>query len=94
MNIRPLGNRLVVRRTQTPEESKGGLIILGREIPAHGTVVAIGPGPRNRLGDRIPIDDIAVGDDVTFDKWAAEARSFKGGLLILHYDECFLRLRR
>lgn len=93
MNIKPLGNRIVVRRTAVPEEHKSGLIILGREVPAHGTVLAVGPGPRNRDGDRIPIDDIAVGDDVTFDKWAAEARTFEGNLLVLHYDECFLRLR-
>lgn len=94
MNIRPLGNRIVVRRTAAPEESKGGLFVIGREVPAHGVVVAVGSGPRNRLGDRVPIDDIAVGDEVTFDKWAAEARTFESNLLILSYDECFLRLRK
>lgn len=94
-HIRPLGNRVLVKRTPTPDESQGGIYVLGREVPAHGTILAVGPGPRARAtGVRSPIDDLVVGDEVTFDKWAADARTFEGDLLILDYTELFLRLRK
>jgi len=98
--IRPIGNRLLIRRLSTPEESRGGLTILGRELPTIGTVVAIGNGPRSGqfgLGDRVPIDDISVGDEVSFDKWSTESRnvySLGEDMFILDYDSCFLRIRR
>ena len=95
MTIRPLGPNVLVRRTPTPEGSKGGLYVLGRELPAHGLVLAIGPGPRDKYGDRHALADLAVGDEVTFDKWGADNRAFgeQGDLLILNYDELFLRIR-
>ena len=97
--IRPLGNRLLIRRLSLPEESKGGLFILGREYPTIGVVLAVGNGPRQGrfgLGERMPIDDIEVGDEVTFDKWASEAKQFgpENDLIILDYDSCFLRIRK
>lgn len=100
MSIKLLGNRLLVKRLNTPETSKGGLIVLGREKPNMGIVIAIGNGPRSGkhgIGERIPIDDIEVGDEVTFDKWAGEASKAPSeldeDLLIMEYDQCFLRVR-
>lgn len=98
--IRPLGNRLLIHRLSTPEESRGGLTILGRELPTIGIVIAVGNGPRSGhfgLGDRVPIDDVAIGDEVSFDKWAPESRSIyslDNDLFIIDYDSCFLRIRR
>jgi len=99
MNIRVLGNRLLVRRIAAPDVTKGGLWIVGRELPAIATVLAVGSGPRSGRwgrGARRPITDVQVGDEVTFDKWAAENRTFgpENDLLILNYDECFLRIRK
>lgn len=94
-----LGNRLLVRRLPAPELSQGGLHVIGRELPTIGEVIAVGNGPRRGRfgrGPRRPIDDVAVGDEVSFDKWAAENRAFgpENDLLILNYDECFLRIRK
>lgn len=94
MKIRPFGNRVLIKRTQAPDASKGGLLVLGRELPAHGLVLAVGSGPRGRSGERLPIDDLTEGDEVTFDKWAADTRTFDDDLLILDYTELFLRIRR
>jgi len=84
--IRPLGARVLIRRTETPAQSKGGIIVLGRELPAHGIVLRVGP----------KVDDLKEGDEVTFDKWATDSRTFgpDGNLLLLDYSELFLRIRR
>ncbi len=95
--IRPIGNRLLVRRLPAPESSKGGIVVLGRDLPTIGLVLAVGNGPRGGAwgrGDRVAIDDIEVGDEVSFDKWATEAREAGDDLFILDYDSCFLRIRK
>jgi chaperonin GroES len=69
--FRPLHDRVVVKRIDAEEKTKGGIIIpdTAREKPSQGEVVAVGPGGRDEAGKLIPID-IKVGDKVLFGKWS------------------------
>ncbi len=70
MNIRPLGDRLVVRRLEAEEKTAGGIIIpdTAKDKPQEGEVVAVGPGARDESGKYVAID-VKVGDIVLFTKW-------------------------
>ena len=69
--FRPLHDRVVVKRIDAEEKSKGGIIIpdTAKEKPSQGEVVAVGPGGRDENGKLIPID-IKSGDKVLFGKWS------------------------
>ena len=69
--FRPLHDRVVVKRTDAEEKTKGGIIIpdTAKEKPSQGEVVAVGPGGRDEAGKLISID-IKVGDKVLFGKWS------------------------
>jgi chaperonin GroES len=69
--FRPLHDRVVVKRIDADERSKGGIIIpdTAKEKPSQGQVVAVGPGGRDENGKLIPID-IKAGDKVLFGKWS------------------------
>ena len=71
MKFRPLHDRVVVRRLEGKEKSKGGIIIpdTAKEKPQEGEVVAVGPGTRDESGKLIPID-LKAGDRVLFGKWS------------------------
>ena len=71
MKFRPLHDRIVVKRIEAEERTKGGIIIpdTAKEKPSQGEVVAVGPGGRDESGKLIPID-IKVGDRVLFGKWS------------------------
>ena len=71
MKIRPLGDRILIKRIKDQEKSKGGIIIpdTAKEKPQQGKVVAVGPGGRDESGKLIPID-VKVGDRVLFGKWS------------------------
>lgn len=73
MKIRPLNDRILVRRFEEEEESKGGIIIpdSAKETPAEGEVVAIGPGKKDDQGKVIPVD-LKVGDHIMFRKYAGD----------------------
>jgi chaperonin GroES len=66
-----LHDRVVVKRIDAEEKSKGGIIIpdTAKEKPSQGEVVAVGPGGRDENGKLIPID-IKSGDKVLFGKWS------------------------
>jgi chaperonin GroES len=70
-NFRPLHDRVVVKRIDAEEKTKGGIIIpdSAKEKPQEGRVVAVGPGGRDEAGKLIPID-IKAGDRVLFGKWS------------------------
>lgn len=72
MNIRPLQDRVVVRRTEEEKTSAGGIVLPGSasEKPAQGEVIAVGPGNRQENGDTQPVD-LKVGDTVVFGKYAS-----------------------
>jgi chaperonin GroES len=70
-NIRPLHDRVIVKRIEEGEQVRGGIIIpdSAKEKPSQGEIVAVGPGGRDEAGKLIPID-LKVGDRVLFGKWS------------------------
>ena len=71
MKFRPLHDRVVVRRIEEDERTKGGIIIpdTAKEKPQQGEVVAVGPGARDEKGVVQPLD-VKAGDRVLFGKWS------------------------
>ncbi|MEO0239506.1 MAG: co-chaperone GroES [candidate division WOR-3 bacterium] len=71
MKLRPLADRVVIKRIEEEEVKKGGIIIpdTAKEKPQKGEVVAVGPGRLDEKGNRIPLE-VKVGDKVLFSKYA------------------------
>ncbi len=71
MNFTPLQDRVLVRRVESEEKTKGGLIIpdSAKEKPQEGEVVACGEGARKESGDLIPMG-VKAGDKILFGKWS------------------------
>jgi chaperonin GroES len=71
MKLKPLHDRVVVRRLEQETRSKGGIIIpdTAQEKPMEGEVIATGPGARGEDGRLHPLD-VKVGDKVLFGKWS------------------------
>ena len=69
--FRPLHDRVLVRRLEAEEKTRGGIIIpdTAKEKPIEGEVLAVGPGARDDSGRIVPLD-VKVGDRVLFGKWA------------------------
>jgi len=85
MTFRPLGDRVLVRRVEEEEKTKGGIIIpdTAKEKPQEGEVIAVGPGARDEAGKRIE-PDVKVGDRILFGKWSgSEVRLDGEDLLIM-----------
>ncbi len=84
MNFRPLHDRVVVRRVESEEKTKGGIIIpdTAKEKPQEGEVVAVGPGARNEDGDLIAMD-VKPGDRVLFGKWSGTEVKLNGADLLI-----------
>lgn len=84
MAIRPLYDRVVIRRTEADTRSAGGIIIPGSaaEKPNQGEVVAVGPGAVLENGELRPLA-VAVGDRVLFSKYAATEQKLDGEELLL-----------
>jgi chaperonin GroES len=70
MKVRPLNDRILVKRLEEEQMTKGGIIIpdSAKEKPAEGEVIAVGKGKMNDKGDRIKLD-VKVGDLVLFSKY-------------------------
>jgi chaperonin GroES len=77
--FRPLHDRVVVKRIEAEEKTKGGIIIpdTAKEKPSQGEVKAVGPGGRDETGKLIPMD-IKVGDRVLFGKWSGTEVTIEG----------------
>ena len=91
MNIRPLQDRVVVRRMEEETTSAGGIVLPGSatEKPAQGEVVAIGRGKRHENGEVQPVD-VSVGDTVVFGKYSSNTVKIGDEeLLILNESEIF-----
>ncbi|GIX17486.1 MAG: co-chaperone GroES [Alphaproteobacteria bacterium] len=71
MAFKPLHDRVLVRRIETEERTKGGIIIpdTAKEKPQEGEVIAVGPGARDETGKLIPLD-VKPGDRILFGKWS------------------------
>jgi chaperonin GroES len=91
MNIRPLQDRVVVKRKEEETKSAGGIVLPGSatEKPAQGEVVAVGPGRLMDNGEIRPVD-VKVGDTVLFGKYASNTVKIGDDeLLILNEGEIF-----
>ena len=69
--VRPLHDRILVKRIEEKETAKGGIIIpdTAKEKPQEGVVVAVGQGKKNDKGERIPLD-VKVGDRILWSKYS------------------------
>ena len=89
MKIRPLYDRIVVKRVEQQEQMHGGLYIpdTAKEKPQEGEVVAVGKGKRLEDGKVIALD-VAVGDRILFGKYSGSDIKLEGEeLLIMREDE-------
>ncbi|MFC6487962.1 co-chaperone GroES [Nitratireductor sp. GCM10026969] len=84
MKFRPLHDRVVIRRAEGNNTSKGGIIIPdnAKEKPQEGEVVAVGPGVRGEDGKLTPLD-VKTGDAVLFGKWSGTEISIDGQDLLI-----------
>ena len=84
MKFRPLHDRVVIRRIEGEEKTKGGIIIpdTAKEKPQEGEVVAVGPGGRDEAGKLLPID-LKPGDRVLFGKWSGTEVKIDGQDLLI-----------
>ncbi len=84
MKFRPLHDRVVIKRVEEEEKSKGGIIIpdTAKEKPMEGEVVAAGPGARGEDGTIQPLD-VKAGDRVLFGKWSGTEVKLDGEDLII-----------
>jgi chaperonin GroES len=84
MKFRPLHDRVVVRRIDAEEKTKGGIIIpdTAKEKPQEGKVIAVGPGGRDESGKLIPLD-LKAGDRILFGKWSGTEIKLEGEELLI-----------
>jgi chaperonin GroES len=84
MKFRPLHDRVVVRRLEEEERTKGGIIIpdTAKEKPQQGEVIAVGPGARDEKGQVQPLD-VKAGDRVLFAKWGGTEVKIDGEELLI-----------
>ena len=75
--VRPLHDRLLVKRIEEKETVKGGIIIpdTAKEKPQEGEVIAVGPGRIDDNGNRVPLD-VTVGDRVLYSKYGGTEVKF------------------
>lgn len=84
MSFRPLHDRILVRRVESEEKTKGGIIIpdTAKEKPQEGEVIAVGPGARNEAGQIQPLD-VKAGDRILFGKWSGTEIKINGEDLLI-----------
>jgi chaperonin GroES len=84
MQFRPLHDRVVVRRVDAEEKTKGGIIIpdTAKEKPQEGEVIAVGPGARDESG-KVQALDVKVGDRILFGKWSGTEVRIDGEELLI-----------
>jgi chaperonin GroES len=84
MKFRPLHDRVLIKRVEEEERTKGGIIIpdTAKEKPMEGEVVAAGPGARGEDGKIQPMD-VRAGDRVLFGKWSGTEVKLDGEEMII-----------
>jgi chaperonin GroES len=84
MKFRPLHDRVVVRRVESEEKTKGGIIIpdTAKEKPMEGEVLSVGPGARDESGKIQPLD-VKAGDRILFGKWSGTEVKMDGEELLI-----------
>ena len=91
MNIRPLGDRVIVRRVEEETKTAGGIYIpdSATEKPSEGEVLAVGKGKMTDNGDLIAMN-VAVGDSVIFGKYAGSEVKLDGETFLIMREEDIL----
>jgi chaperonin GroES len=84
MAFRPLHDRVVVKRLEGEEKTKGGIIIPDtvKEKPQEGKIIAVGPGGRDENGKLTPLD-VKAGDRILFGKWSGTEVKIDGDDLLI-----------
>ena len=84
MAFRPLGDRVLIKRVEEEEKTRGGIIIpdTAKEKPQEGEIVAVGPGARDESGKLQPLD-VKIGDRILFGKWSGTEVKLEGVDLII-----------
>lgn len=91
MNLRPLGDRIIVKPAEAEEKTESGLLLSrdAQDKPHQGEVVAVGAGRKDDDGDRIPMD-IKVGDVVLYGKYGGNEVSLGSDTyLIMREDDVY-----
>jgi len=93
MAFTPLHDRVLVRRVEGDEKTKGGLIIpeSAKEKPAEGEIVAVGAGARDEDGKRVKMD-VKAGDKILFGKWSGTEIMLDGEELLIMKESDILGL--
>ncbi len=88
MKIRPLHDRVIVKRLEEERKTASGIVIpdTAAEKPDQGEVVAVGPGKRDEKGNRIAMD-LKAGDKVLFGKYAGQTVKVQGEELLVMREE-------
>jgi len=84
MNLRPLHDRVLVRRIDAEEKTAGGIILpdTAQEKPMEGKVLAVGPGHKGEDGKVSPLD-VKAGDRILFGKWSGTEVTVDGDELLI-----------
>ena len=84
MGVRPLHDRVLVRRIEQDDKTSGGIIIpdTAKEKPQEGEVVAVGPGNRDETGKLVALD-VQAGDRVLFGQWSGPEVKLDGEDLLI-----------
>ncbi len=84
VNLKPLGNRVVVEPLEQEDITPGGIVLpeTAKEKPQKGKVLSIGPGDRDEKGNRIAMD-VSVGDTVLFAKYSGTEIKLDGKKLLI-----------
>ena len=79
MKVKPLNDRVLVRRMDPEEKVKGGIIIpdTAKEKPQEGEIIAVGPGARDDSGKIVALD-VKAGDRILFGKWSGTEVKIEG----------------
>ena len=84
MRMRPLQDRVLIRRAEPESKTAGGILIPDavQEKPIEGEIVAVGPGARRKDGEFLPME-VKDGDRVLFNKWSGTAIKLEGEELMI-----------
>lgn len=94
MNIKPLGDRLLIEPAEEEKTTKSGIVLpdtAEKERPIKGKVIATGPGKRNEKGDIVPMN-VKVGDTVLFRKYGPDEMEIEGKKYLVGREEDILAI--
>lgn len=91
MSLKPLGDRVIVKRAEASEKTAGGILLpdAAKDKPQKGTVIAVGNGKLLKDGSRQALQ-IKEGESVLFTAWAGDEFKEKGGNILIMREEDIL----